>query len=153
MKPLVKIGLVFFLFGACAGAVLFTFFLRPRGEPAKPADLYAVINNQIGALRADDFPRAYGHASNGLRQKLNPSQFEELIRADYPMTLRPARVEFGIAEQRGPRALIQVYFIGRESRVVPCIYSLVHEGLDWKIDGVRVAPRRPAAVQLRGVRS
>lgn len=148
-----KIGLLLLFSAVCAGASIFSCYQQLRSERVKPTELYAVINRQLGALRTSDFPSAYRQASATFRQQCDVKQFTAMIRREYPLLARAERVEFGQIEKNGPHALIQVYFIIHGNEAVPCIYTLVEEGTDWKIENVRVLRRNESRLALNGILS
>lgn len=150
-----KITLLLFFFTVCGSAALVSFHVhRARPETVvRPADLYAVVNTQLVELRADNFSRAYQHASTNLQQRFNVDQFADMVRSDYDRAIHAQRVEFGFVERRGRRAVIQVFFIDSEGHVTPCIYSLVSEGEGWKIDGARLFETWPVGARLGGIRT
>jgi hypothetical protein len=149
-----KVITVLFFLAVCAvvPAVNRVLNLR-RAEEATPSDLYKVIHSQLDAFRAEDFPLAYSQASFGMRQKFSQEQFEKLIRRDYADIARADRIEFGDVKIRDNRALIQVFFFGRDGSVQPCIYNLIYEEQRWKINGVDMLPRWPAGSQFEGIRA
>lgn len=148
-----KICLLFFFIAICAGATLIRYRADVLMERVNPVDLYSVVNQQLKALHTDDFPAAYAHASTGLQQKFTLAQFADMIRTDYPRIARADHVEFGGVELRGRHALIQVFFIGHDTQVIPCIYALVNEGNGWKVDGVQILQRGHARLKLNGIQS
>ena len=77
-----KITLLLFFFAVCGTAALVNYYWQLRAERVRPTELYSVIYNQFADFRADDFPRAYQHASSGFQQKFNLTQFADLIRSD-----------------------------------------------------------------------
>lgn len=149
-----KIMVVLFFLAVCAGAATANYFLNlRRAEEATPSDLYKVILTQLDAFRAEDFSLAYSQASYSLRQKFSREQFEKMIRRDYADITHAEHIEFGIVKCRDRRALIQVFFIGHDGDVQPCIYTLIYEGEHWKIDGALMLPRWPAESQFEGCRA
>jgi Domain of unknown function (DUF4864) len=148
-----KLAVMIFFTLVCMAAPVVNYYLQMHREEVTPAELYQVVYNQLNAFRASDFTRAYSHASNGIRQKFNMAQFEAMIRQDYSGITEAGRIEFGIVRHRDQHALIQVFFIGRDGGVQPCIYSLIYEGESWKIDGARMLPRWPTGSQLDTLRS
>jgi hypothetical protein len=148
-----KIALVLLAIAVCGTAPLARYWLRHRVENVSPAELYQVVYNQFSAVRTADFTRAYWQASSGIQQKFNRDQFTEMIRRECPGLDRAERIEFGLVRSREQHALIQVFFIDRDGAVTPAIYSLIHEGEDWKIDGARMLRRWPDGTRLRGLRS
>jgi Domain of unknown function (DUF4864) len=148
-----KIALVLLALAVCGTAPLARYWLEHRRETVRPAELYQVVYSQLSAFRTSDFTRAYWQASSGIQQKFNREQFTEMIRREYPGIARAERIEFGLVRSREQHARIQVFFIARDGSVTPAIYSLIHEGEEWKIDGARMLRRWPEGARLRGLRS
>ena len=148
-----KILALLFVFVVCVTAALVTSYLQAQSDRVRPADLYAVVNNQLVALRAANFSQAYQEASSGLQQKFSVEQFTDMIRTDYRGIVRAERVEFGFVETQGRHAIIQVFFFDKDGLVTPCIYTLVNEGESWKIDSARIMRRWPVGARLGGMRS
>jgi len=147
-----KIAIVLFFLAICATPVVNRSLLLHR-EEVRPSELYRVIYSQLDAFRASDYSKAYSQASYGIQQKFNPDQFIEMIRHQYSGITQAERVEFGLVKCRDQHALIQVFFIDREGGVLPCIYSLIYEGENWKIDGARMLPRWPVGSRLGGIQA
>jgi len=146
-----KVGLMLFFFAVCATAAFVSYDGERQFPPARPVDLYSVVHSQFRALQAADFPRAYQHASAGLREKLSVEQFEEMVRVEYAPIIEADRVEFGAADIRGRHAVVRVFFVGEDGGLTPCIYSLVNEGETWKIDGARILRRIPKGERPDGI--
>ena len=105
MNALAKTGFLVFFLSLCATAGFLSHHFRQRMVPAPaPRELYSIVNNQLSAFRADDFPRAYQHAAANVHQKFSLTQFETLIRQDYAAMTHADRVEFGMVEVRGSTA-------------------------------------------------
>jgi hypothetical protein len=139
-----KISLLAFFFAVCLTAAVITAWLQARADAnVKPADLYAVIDRQLGNLRNGDFPHAYEYASRAIQQQYTLQQFADMIQADYSDMTSATRAEYGPVQTRGPHATIQTYLIGPHGQVVPCIFILVHEADAWRIDGARISPPLP----------
>lgn len=148
-----KITLLMLFFSVCGTAALVNYYLQLRVEQVRPVELYEVVNSQLSAFRADDFSRAYQHASTSFQQKFNVGQFTAMIRTNYAGIVDAERVEYGTFECRGHRAMLQVFFIDGSGRVTPCIYNLIIEGDGWKIDGARILESWPTGSRLGGIRS
>ena len=153
MTPRGKITLVLFFFAVCATAALVHFFDGMRSERLKPVELFDVVRQQLAACRSDDFPSAYRQASATVQQRFPLSQFAGMIRNDNARLVKNGRVEFGPWQRRGRKAVVEVFFIGRDGRVTPCLYSLVCEGETWKIDGTRWVNASKTGQRMRGLRS
>ncbi|XHR27419.1 MAG: DUF4864 domain-containing protein [Chthoniobacteraceae bacterium] len=152
MFPRGKITLVLFFFAICAVAALSRF--GGLGEDQlKPADLFEAVRGQMEACRSGDYPSAYRQTSATVREKCPPERFADQVRNDSARMVQAARVEFGPWQRRGRRAVVEVFFIGRDGTVTPCVYSLVSEAQAWKIEGTRwLAPSRQT-LRMGGLRS
>ena len=141
------------LFSICLTAALVQAWQQREREAMKPAELFNVVNRQIAAFRADDYASAYEQVSTGFQEKFNITSFTDLARSEYPLLSRADRVEFGPVHWDGRHAIVPVYFFLPDGEVVPCLYSLVQEDAEWKIDAVRVQKRWPAGRRLGGMRA
>ena len=148
-----RICILLFFAAICLGSMVFTRHERIRRENVKPVELYSVINRQFDALRTADFQGAYRQVSSEFKRKCNIAQFTGMIRDEYPGLTEADHVEYGAVECDGGHAVIDVYFIDRKDRVVPCIYTLVNEGSDWKIENVRLLRKKEATLTLTGILS
>ncbi len=132
----VKATLLFFFFVVCGVAFVITHEVRERRATPVPRELFAIVNQQLAAFRTDDFQGAYRQAATGVQQKFTPSQFESMVRRNYPEMTRARRVEFGLVRVQGGTALVQVFFFAENGEVRSFIYSLTNEDEAWKIEGV-----------------
>lgn len=152
MKTRTRLGLVLLFLVTCGSAVVLHYYKRPLAEPPTHQALYAVVFDHVKAVRADDFGSAYLRASREVRQNLPLAQFREMARVEFPALLEARGVEFGTVQVRGARASVEVFFIGSDREVFPCIYSLIREKGAWKVDRVKMLPHWPAGLPLTGVR-
>src|SRR5207342_1352800 len=105
--------------------------------PAPAAkELYSIVNQQLFALRTDDFDSAYRHAASGVQEKFSRAQFELMIRRDFWSMREAQRVEFGNVQVAGSAALVQVFLTSSDGAMRGFLYSFTAEGDGWKIDGV-----------------
>ena len=137
MSRTAKASLLLFFFSLCAAAFLVSHRIETRRPQPAPHDLFAVVNNQVAAFRAADYPSAYRHAATGVHQKFTLPQFETMVRQHYSAIARAQRVEFGSVRTNGGSAVVQVFFFSDRGVVRSFLYSLVSEGNGWKIDGVQ----------------
>lgn len=147
-----KVGLILCTFALCGAAAITQRWREARRARATPHELYDVVLAQMNAVRAADYPRAYRHVSNSLQGKLNMEAYADFARHDHPELRRAERIEFGPVLVSGRRASVPTYFFFSNGEAIPCVYSLVHEGDEWKVDAVRVHPRWSAQQPLRGTR-
>ncbi len=119
----------------------------------RPSELFNVVWRQIAAFQADDYASAYQQVSTGFQEKFTIASFTDLARTEYPLLSHADRVEFGPVHWDGRSAILPVYFFLPDGEVVPCLYSLVQEDADWKIDSMRIQKRWPAGRRLGGMRA
>jgi hypothetical protein len=112
-----------------------------------------VIESQLEAFAADDSERAYAHASTGIRARFgDAATFMAMVRAGYPMLIRPAAVSFFRAQTQhesdppSPAAqqavqVVQVVQVrDREGRLWRATYLLERQAdAGWRISGCVVA--------------
>lgn len=139
MNARAKSILLLFFFSLCAAAFIVTNRQRNETPAPSPRELYAVVNQQLSAFRADDFPRAYLINSNSVQQKFSLPQFESMVRHSYASMTVPTRVEFGAFQINGATAHVQVFFF-RDDGAQAFLYELVAEDGTWKIEGVEPIP-------------
>ena len=150
MSRIAKATLLLFFFSLCGAAFVITHRVRERAPMPAPHDLFAVVNNQLAAFRADDFRSAYRQASTGVQQKFTLPQFEAMVRREYAEMADATRVEFGSVKLLDDgSAAVQVFFAARDGSVRVFLYNLIAEEGGWKIGGVeelnRYWPRQPLA--------
>ena len=138
-----------FFFSLCGVAFFITERVQKRAPAPTPHELFAVVNDQLAAFRADDFPSAYRQAATGVQQKFTLPQFEAMVRRDYVEMAHAQRVEFGSVRVEGNTALIEVFFFGGDAARV-FVYSLIAEGDGWKIGGVEELMLRPSRTSGTG---
>jgi hypothetical protein len=152
MSARIKITLMTFFFAVCATASVVTAYFQARADAnVKPADLYAIVDRQLGELRGGDYSKAYEYASRGIQQRYSVEQFAAMVQADYPGMMRISRAEYGLVQTSGRHATMKVYLIGQDGGVVPCVYMMVREGESWRIDGARLLEPWPLDMRMQGV--
>ena len=136
MRPLAKGALLTFFFSLCGAAFVISHHARERTPAPVPRVLFAVVNDQLTAMRAADYAGAYRYAANGMQQKFTLPQFERMLRRDYAGITEARRVEFGSVQVDAGSALVQVFFFARDGSMRTFVYSLTAEHGGWKISGV-----------------
>jgi Domain of unknown function (DUF4864) len=152
MKFFGKLGIVIFTLSACAAAVFFDRWLDLRAQRVKPAELYASIDSQLDAVRRDDIRAAYLDSASGFRENFSFAEFKQMVLDDLAGAAASKRIEFGAVQVRDRRAIVQVFFIDAHERVTPCIYSLVNETGEWKVNSARLLKRWEPGERLDGIR-
>ena len=140
MTSLAKGSLLTFFFSLCGAAFIVTHQARERTAAPLPHALFAVVNDQLTAVRAADYAGAYRHAANGLQQKFTPAQFERMVRQNYSHVAEARRVEFGSVFADRRSATVEVFFFTRGGAARCFVYTLTAEGDAWKISDVEELP-------------
>ncbi len=143
MSRFLKISCLFFFVALCGVAIYATHLVRQRTLAPPASELFAVVNRQLSAFRAADFPGAYRQAAAGLQQQFSLSQFELMVRRDYTSMIEPQRVEFGAVQVEGSAALLQVFLTASDGSMRGFLYSFTAEADGWKISGVQPLGRTP----------
>lgn len=150
MTRTVKAALLFFFLSLCASAVVVTHRVRLQPSPPAPRELFSIVEQQLAAFRAEDYPSAYRHAASGVQQKFTIPQFESMVRRDYGDMTLSGRVEFGLVKVNGSAAVVQVFLSGADGSFRSFLYSLIAEGNSWRINGVQPVPigARPKGLHI-----
>jgi len=136
MNRFLKASLLLCFFCVCGAAAVLSHRMREQLPPPLPRELFSVVNEQLAALRLDDFRSAYRHAATGVQQKFTLPQYERMARVHHDTIARAHRVEFGDVLIRGSSAAVQVLFFAGDGSARAFRYSLVREDYSWKIAGV-----------------
>jgi len=150
MTRLIKASLLLFFFSLCGAAFFGTHQIRSQRAAPVPRELFSVVNEQLAAMRASDYPGAYRRASSGVQQKFTLPQFESMVRRSYGGLAAAHRVEFGAVELEGSTAYLQVFFFAANGSVRSFVYSLIAEDDGWKIGGVEEWSRYRPYQRLSG---
>ncbi|MEP6956905.1 MAG: DUF4864 domain-containing protein [Chthoniobacterales bacterium] len=150
MTRSVKASLLLFFFSLCGAAFVVTHQIREHQPPPAPRILFSLVNEQLAAFRAADYPGAYRRASSGVQQKFTLPQFEQMVRRKYRGLASAQRVEFGSVSVQGGTALMQVFFFAPNGAARLFVYTLSAEEGGWKIGGVEELTRYQPRQQLAG---
>ena len=140
MTPIAKGTLLTFFFSLCGADFIVSHHVRKPPAAPVPHALFAVVNDQLTAFRADDYTSAYRYAASGLQQKFTPAQFERMVRKNYSHIAEARRVEFGSVFVDRGSATVEVFFFTRDGSARCFVYSLTAEGEAWKISDVEELP-------------
>jgi len=117
-----------------------------------PRELFAVVSDQLSALREANFAIAYQQATSDVQQKFTLPQFERMVRRQYSKLGKSGRVEFENANVDGATASVDVLLIEENGFSDGYEFTLLAESAGWKIGGVKALPgsvRRQGLVGLR----
>ncbi|MBE7213464.1 MAG: DUF4864 domain-containing protein [Gluconacetobacter diazotrophicus] len=130
---------------ATVAAVFFCATVVPAAEPTPDAhpstaavkqELTAVIDAQLAAFRANDYPKAYTFAAAGIQGMFSRNQFEEMVKTAYPVIAHSAKAEYGLAFDTGEEAVVNVTVENADGQRTQYQYLLKKEDGAWKINGV-----------------
>jgi hypothetical protein len=104
----------------------------------------AVVQAQLDAFAADDGPRAFSFATQGLRQMFGtPDRFMAMVRAGYPVVYRPAAVAFLVPEWLDRELIQGVHFTDEEGGLWLAVYRLQRQrDNSWRINGCELVESR-----------
>ena len=118
------------------------------GTPAIAAELAerdaraarAVVEAQLAAFAADDAETAFSFATQAMRLRFgNSADFMAMVRAGYPMVIKPAAAAFFIAVEADGVVIQKVHLRDAEGNNWLAIYQVVRDGAAWRIAGCAVA--------------
>ena len=104
-------------------------------EPVKQ-ELTAVIDAQLAAFRANDYPKAYTFAAGGIKETFPVENFEMMVKTAYPLIAGAAKAEYGLAFDTGEDAVVNVTVENAQGQRAQYQYTLSKEKGAWKITGV-----------------
>jgi hypothetical protein len=126
---------------ALVGFLILTASPVHADEPAGRL-IQGVIQQQLKAFSADDYPAAYRQASKHIQDKFTLDEFRAMVRTGYPQIAKSLRAVFGEVRYSDDRlhATAQADVTGTDLVTVRVRYRMVLED-DWKIDGVMLYDR------------
>ena len=103
------------------------------------ADIRQIIKDQIAALQADDFDRAFSYASPNIKRLFGtPDRFGMMVQDGYPMVYRPEDVTM-LEQSQTPAGVVQRVMIrDAQGRLHFLAYQMVPAGDGWQINGVQL---------------
>ncbi len=117
---------------------------QPAASPSAPhhssdalkKELTAVIEAQLTAFRANDYPKAYTFAAAEIKSMFPVEDFEKMVRTNYSVIAKSTDTEYGVAFDTGEEAVVNVRIQNAEKKSVEYQYLLKKEDAGWKISGV-----------------
>jgi hypothetical protein len=109
-----------------------------------------VVRDQLDALRAGDWERAYAHAARPLAAQLGREGFRRMVEEGYPALLDAVAAHVEEVVPDGAEAVARVVVVGPDGTRLGARYQLVLEDGGWKVTGVILAARLTAVVSLNG---
>jgi Domain of unknown function (DUF4864) len=105
-------------------------------DPPVKEELTRVISSQLAAFRKGDYAGAYDFAALGLRTRVSPAAFEQMMKDGYPLIAQSRDASFGVMLDNGTRAVVSVGIRSASGRMAHYQYLLTREPAGWKISGV-----------------
>jgi hypothetical protein len=105
-------------------------------DPPVKDELTRVINSQLAAFRKGDYAGAYDFAALGLKSRMSPAAFEQMMKDGYPQIAQSHDASFGVILDNGARAMVSVGIKSAFGRMAYYQYLLTREPAGWKISGV-----------------
>jgi hypothetical protein len=116
--------------------ILLTAVLPAKGDQHGDP-IVAVIVSQLDALRANDLPSAFAHASPMIQSKFgNPQVFGRMVETGYPVIWRPAHYEMLALIDTAAGPVQKVLMQDRAGRFFEAAYEMQLVDGVWRINGV-----------------
>jgi Domain of unknown function (DUF4864) len=124
----------------CFLASMISISAAAQPAPVSDADMRsarAVVQAQLDAFAADDGPRAFSFATQGLREMFGSAdRFMAMVRAGYPVVYRPASVAFLVPEWLDSELIQGVHFTDEQGGLWLALYRLQRQrDNSWRING------------------
>jgi hypothetical protein len=121
--------------------VVCAFFAPLRPALAQDAPIREVIQNQIDAFQADDFPRAFSFASPNIKGIFGTAEnFGAMVKQGYPMVYRPAEVEMQELREIAGNLWQRVRITDQAGRGHFLDYMMIETPEGWQINAVQLLP-------------
>lgn len=109
-------------------------------EVANPA-IEAVIGDQIAAMKADDFAKAFTYASPTIQGLFGtPDNFGTMVKQGYPMVWHPAGVKYLQLRDVAGGLWQRILVTDAGGKVWMLDYRMVQVDGAWRIDAVQILP-------------
>jgi Domain of unknown function (DUF4864) len=108
---------------------------------AQEAPIQETIRNQITALQADDFARAFSFASPTIKGMFGtPENFGAMVKQGYPMVYRPAEVQMQDLREVAGNLWQRVRITDQAGAGWYLDYQMVETPDGWQINAVQILP-------------
>lgn len=124
------------------GLALAGFVTAAHAEEPRNPGIEGVINDQITALKADDFARAFTFASPGIKGIFGTAEnFGAMVAQGYPMVYRPDAVRM-LELRRVAGNLWQRVMITDQTGATHMLdYMMIETPDGWQINAVQLLPQ------------
>lgn len=114
-------------------------FAVPAAAQEEPIQL--VIESQIEAFQADDFPQAFSYASPTIKALFGtPETFGLMVRDGYPMVYRPSDVDMLALREVAGNLWQGVRVVDQAGAVWFLDYMMIETADGWQINAVQILP-------------
>lgn len=122
-----------------AGLLTAAFLAMPALAQEEP--IQQTIQNQLNALKADDFATAFTFASPTIKGLFGTADnFGMMVRQGYPMVHRPADVKMLELREVAGNLWQRVMITDEQGRTHLLDYQMVETPEGWQINGVQLLP-------------
>lgn len=101
-----------------------------------------VADQQLAALRAGDYAKAYSYTSKDFQNSTSLEKFQEFVNA-YPSLKNNESSFFSTRKMENDVGTLEGTLKAKDGGVTPVVYKLVKENDAWKILSIRVNPTGP----------
>lgn len=122
-----------------AGLLTAAFLGLPAWAQEEP--IQNTIQNQLNALKADDFATAFSFASPTIKGIFGSADnFGRMVRQGYPMAHRPGTVKMLELREVAGNLWQRVMITDEQGRTHMLDYQMIETGDGWQINGVQLLP-------------
>ncbi|NEX46946.1 DUF4864 domain-containing protein [Pseudotabrizicola algicola] len=108
---------------------------------AQEDPIQQTIQNQLNALKADDFATAFSFASPTIKGIFGtPDRFGMMVRQGYPMVHRPGTVKMLELREVAGNLWQRVMITDEQGRTHLLDYQMIETADGWQINGVQLLP-------------
>ena len=108
---------------------------------AQEAPIQETIQNQITALQADDFAKAFTYASPTIKGMFGtPENFGAMVKQGYPMVYRPAEVQMQDLREVAGNLWQRVRITDQAGAGWFLDYMMIETAEGWQINAVQILP-------------
>lgn len=120
------------------------------GDAGEREDVAGVVRDQIDALRAGQWERAYAHAARGIAARLGLEGFRRMVEEGYAPLVDAAAARVESVDVEGDAATARVSLMAPDGGLVGARYELVREEGAWRVSGVVLGASLTAVMSLNG---
>lgn len=113
-----------------------------QDAPTRSDAVQSIIQNQIAALQADDFARAFTYASPTIKGLFGTAEnFGAMVQRGYPMVHRPQSLRMLELREVGGRLWQRVLVTDAAGASHLLDYQMIETAEGWQINAVQLLPQ------------